>query len=95
METKWGFIKHDVYQFSGNYGVVLASNESGVRNEKFLGIWIENKHYIKVISFGVYIYINVRYIQPSISTFSFICINMTTPQTQKCKNTWSFDTKKN
>lgn len=42
LQTKWGFIKHDVYQFFGNYAVFLALNESGVKNEIFLGIGIEN-----------------------------------------------------
>jgi hypothetical protein len=33
LETKWGFIKHDVAKFCGNYHIVVALNESGTFSE--------------------------------------------------------------
>jgi hypothetical protein len=33
LETKWGFIKHDVAKFCGNYHTIVALSESGTFNE--------------------------------------------------------------
>jgi hypothetical protein len=36
LETKWGFIKHDVAKFCGNYQIVVTLNESGTSSEDTL-----------------------------------------------------------
>jgi hypothetical protein len=36
LETKWGFIKHDVAKFCGNYETVIALKENGNSSEDTL-----------------------------------------------------------
>jgi len=36
LETKWGFMKHDVAKFCGNYQIVVSLNESGTSSEDTL-----------------------------------------------------------
>jgi hypothetical protein len=36
LETKWGLIKHDLAKFCGNYGTLVAVNESGTSSEDTL-----------------------------------------------------------
>jgi hypothetical protein len=47
LETKWGFIEHDVAKFCGNYQTIITLNESGTSSEDTLQKafeFFESKH---------------------------------------------------